>query len=516
MHFNRYVHYWSRRAPEAIVLTCDGSSLTWGQLDAQSAGLAAYLQAQGIEAGDRVGCLLPNSLEWCVAFVASFRLGAIFVPLNTMFGRFELEQISGDAECRAVISSPREIGKLGHAQHQSSGPEDAVLIYDWLGHGEPAALADIVTESRGFVDHRRSDDDAIAICYTSGTTGTPKGILLTHRSVDTMVQSLILNFNWDIARERFLILAPLAFTGTVICVLAPLLATGGRGYIEKSMDPVRALALIVEERITYMGGVPAIWQRVAAAPGFADADISCLKAGNVGGAPPSRALLDTFLAKGVILRHQYGTSESSGAITSPEDSIALERPDSCGHPLPTFDLEIRDEAGQRALDGSTGEIYIRGPQMMQCYWRNPDATRAAMGDGWYRTGDLGRYDRRWGLFVLDRKKNMLISGGVNVYPAEVERAIATLDGIEEIVVLGVKSERWGDEVVAIAYAPTLQHMDRVVAQARELLGAYKTPRRIVSSPTPLPRTATGKISRGDLQALFAALSCTAPLAEKAV
>ncbi len=507
MHFNRYINYWTRRAADQIVVSCEDKSLTWGELDRASAAVAGFLTETGVAPGDRVGCLLPNSTDWCVVFAAAIRLGAIFVPFNTLFGRFELEQIARDAECAAIFSSPTEVAKLGiPAAHPSQVLRDAIHVYDPRGVRPPVEWDRILAAGRTFIDHRRSDDDPLAICYTSGTTGVPKGILLTHRSVDTMVQSLVLNFNWSIGRERYLILAPLAFTGTVICVLAPLLATGGRGYIEKRVDAERALRLIVEERISYMGGVPALWERIASAPGFAQADISCLKSGNVGGAPASRALLEAFLAKGVILRHQYGTSEASGAISSPEDAIALERPDACGHPLPTFDVEIRDDAGKRVADGTVGEIHIRGPQMMQGYWRKPEATAEAFDGDWYRTGDLGRYDPKWGIFVLDRKKNMLISGGVNVYPAEVERAMSSIPGVDEVAVLGMPSRRWGDEVVAIAYAPSLDSVDGIVQRARELLGAYKAPRRIVLCPSPLPRTASAKIARTELRSLFLTLA----------
>jgi fatty-acyl-CoA synthase len=325
-----------------------------------------------------------------------------------------------------------------------------------------------------------------------------------------MCQSLILNFAWAIGEERFLILAPLAFTGTIICVLCPLLATGSSGVVERSFDPARALDIIVRERISYMAGVPALFERVSAVPGFAQADISSITTGNAGGAPVPRALLDKFLAKGVTIRQQYGASEASGAITSPDKDLARRCPESAGHPLPTFDLEIRDAAGQPVPYNTEGEIYVRGPQMMQGYWRSPSANAEAfVGDGWYRTGDLGRYDPELGLFVLDRKKNMLISGGVNVYPAEVERALAHVPGVEEIAVFGMPSEAWGDEVVAVVYGPNLPDTAALSAAARDLVGVYKAPRRILRSPDPLPRTATGKVMRAGLRDLFMALDAHA-------
>ena len=506
MHFNRYIAHWSLRQPDRMALSCLGETITWREIDVRSAQVAAFLVERGVAPGDRVALLAENSIEWCLAFIAAFRAGAIAVPFNRLYGRYELEQIAYDAECAMVFSCAGDVAKLGvtHAADDAA----ALHWYDLRpGGAAPVSLADVLAANRPFADHRRSDDDPIAICYTSGTTGVPKGILLTHRSVDTMVQSLTMTFHWSIGEERFVILAPLAFTGTVICVLCPLLATGGTGFIEKGVDAARALDLIVRERITYFPGVPALFEKVASAPGFAEADISSIRTGNAGGAPVPRALLDKYHAKGVTIRQQYGTSESSGAITNPEFELALRCPESAGHPLPTFDLEIRDGEGRALPPNTPGEIWVRGPQMMQGYWRKPEANAVAFdADRWYRTGDLGRFDTELGLFVLDRKKNMLISGGVNVYPAEVERAMAQIAGIDEVVVFGMPHETWGDEVVALVHGPTLADGSALIPQVRELLGPYKTPRRIVVSRDPLPRTASNKVVRHGLQELFAELT----------
>lgn len=505
MHFNRYIAHWSSRRPNDIALTYQGRSITWAEIDARSAQVAAFLVAKNVQPGDRVGILLENSIDWCLAFIGAFRAGTIAVPFNRLFGRFELAQISSDAECAMVISTGADIGKIG--VEPQPGDDAAIHAYDLRDRAAaPTPWREIMEAGRPFQDHRRSDDDGIAICYTSGTTGVPKGILLTHRSVDTMIQSLILTFGWKIGGERFVILAPLAFTGTCICVLCPLIATGSRGFIENGVDPVRALELIVRERISYFPGVPALFERIASAPGFAEADITSIRTGNAGGAPVPRSLLEKYLAKGVTIRQQYGTSEASGAITSPEFELARDCPESAGHPLPTFDLEIRDSDGRAAPPNTPGEIWIRGPQMMQGYWRKPEANAEAFdANGWYRTGDLGRYDPVLGLFVLDRKKNMLISGGVNVYPAEVERAMAQIPGVDEVVVFGIPSEQWGDEVVAIVHGDPKLDGAALIGQVRDLVGTYKTPRRILVSPAPLPRTASAKIRRQGLQELFAAL-----------
>lgn len=241
MHFNRYIAHWSSRYPDKVALVCEDRPITWREIDERSARIAAFLIARGVEPGDRVGCLLENSIDWCLAFIGAFRAGAIFVPFNRLFGRYEPDQIARDAECAIVVSCAEDVAKLD-VTHDADDPR-AIHFYDLRDRdAPPVPLADVLAREWAFADHRRSDDDPIAICYTSGTTGIPKGILLTHRSVDTMVQGLTMTFQWSIGNERFVIPAPLAFTGTVICVLCPLLATGGTGFIEKTLDASRALA----------------------------------------------------------------------------------------------------------------------------------------------------------------------------------------------------------------------------------------------------------------------------------
>lgn len=510
MHFNRHLAFWSRRRGNALALCCDNDTLSWSQLHQQAGALAACLSARGVQAGDRVGCLLGNSLEWCVAFAASLRMGTIFVPLNAMFGPLELKEIAADAGCVAVVSTPALITKLGIPNTHQHAPDQTRL---YLLNDSSASLAytDIVSGAQRFTDPALSDDDVMIICYTSGTTGVPKGVALTHRNVDTAMQGLILNFGLHPGGdERLLILAPLAFTGGVISNLAVVFAVGGAGWIEKTVDPARALKRIVDQRITLVGGVPALWDRIAQAPGFAEADLSALRTAYTGGAPVPRALMNTFLAKGVCIRQQYGFTEACGGVSSPSAEAAAANPGSCGQPLPAMELEIRDEQGQRISAHSiVGEIHARGGQLMSGgYWNKPEATHEAMtADGWYKTGDLARYDENGdgGLIIVDRKKNMLISGGVNIYPAEVERALAQIPGVVECVVLGLPSERWGQEVAAIAYGPGLTDAAAVLDQARELLGGYKAPKHLRLSTLPLPKTASGKIARTGLTDLFAGL-----------
>lgn len=502
MHFSRYIRFWAQRRGDAMAVSVAEQQLSWREIDRDSAALAGWLASKGIKPGDRFGCLLGNSLPWCVGFFASLRLGTIFVPLNPLFGRFELEQIAQDAGCAVVLSNPALAERLGIADTTMPAEQPRLYLRDAT---EACNYADALAAALPHEAHGLSDDDVMAICYTSGTTGVPKGATFTHRAVDTAMQGLILNFGLRGGEERFLILAPLAFTGGVISNLAPMIVLGASAFIEPTVDPARAFKLLTEENITYFGGVPALWERIAMAPGFAEARLHELRGAYTGGAPVPRPLLEKFLAKGVTIRQQYGCTEGCAGVSSPDAAEAARNPVSCGHPLPGVEIELRDEHGQPVALGEVGEVHLRGPQLMKGYWNNEAATREAFDGEWYRTGDLGRHDEDGALVIVDRKKNMLISGGVNIYPAEIERAFASIPGIAECVVLGLPSTQWGQEVAAIVYAPSLNETAPILEQARSLLGAVKAPKHLRLSPQPLPKTASNKIARTGLSELFASL-----------
>lgn len=505
MHFSRYLDFWPPRLRDQAFMECAGETLSWTQLDEQSRALAAHLQSIGVSPGDRLGCLLGNSLAWCITYAASLRVGSILVPLNAMFGPMELQQIARDADCAAIVSTHALMTKLDEPDAEVQGNEHVARVFDRRS-GSSLPFAEAIRSEASYREPALSDDDVMLISYTSGTTGVPKGAALTHRAVDSAMQGLMLNFGLRGGGvERMLILAPLAFTGGVISNLSVVIATGGSGWLEQAVDPARAAQLLAEKRITVSGGVPALWERIAMAPSFADADLTSLRAAYTGGAPVPRPLLETFRAKGVTIRQQYGFTEACGGVSSADEASAVANPGSCGQPLPAMRLRLRaaDETIIRE-PGVVGEVEASGSQLLREYWNKPEETAAAFtDDGWYRTGDLGQWDSPHsggGLVIVDRKKNMLISGGVNIYPAEVERALLQIESVTECVVFGMPSQAWGEEVVAIVHARGKTGAEIQVA-VRDLIGSVKAPKRIVLSPEPLPRTASGKIARTGLAAL---------------
>ncbi len=499
MHFARHLSYWARMRGGRPAVTVEGETLTWAELGARADSVAARLEAMGVQPGDRVGCLLGNSLEWCVVFAAAIKAEAIFVPFNAAFGPVELREIEADAGPRVIVSTATLMGKLGEA-----GEGEEVMLFDRAGNASPVRFADAATEGGALSPRGRGDETApLAISYTSGTTGRPKGVVLSHAAVHALCTGLALSYGWT-PEERFLIVAPLAFTGGFICCLAPVIYLGAHAFIERRYDAEQLLARMTGERITTFGGVPTLFQRIADCPGFAAADLSSLKHGFTGGAPVSVPLLQAFQAKGLVIRQSYGCTEACGFATLPDAAAALARPGACGWPMMGLDLDIVDETGDRCGIAEVGEIRVRGAQMMSGYWNQPEVTAQSWQDGWYRTGDLGRFDEHGAVVVVDRKKNMIISGGVNVYPAEVERTMSALPGVLEVVVIGLPSDEWGEEVVAIVHGDGAA--DALIGGARALLGSYKAPKRIRISPAPLPRTTSGKIERRDLAALFHGLA----------
>ena len=499
MHLARHIEYWSQMRPQAAAVTCEDQTLTWTELNAKASAFASELTARGAAPGDRIGCMMPNNLEWAVAFTAAIKGELLFVPLNAMFGPNELQQIAKDSGCRFVVSTPSLAKKLGINHGNNAG--DSAFLYD-LGEKTPPTPLDEMLSQTGAQNEREYDEsDALAICYTSGTTGQPKGAVHTHQTVSVMITGLAAGYGMT-ADDTFLLVAPLAFTGGIICNLAVSLYLGAHIIIEQSFDPPRTLEILVRERVTAFGGAAIFWQRLAELPGFTEADLSALRHGFTGGAPVTRELIAQFQNKGVGIRQAYGCTECCGGATIPTLEEAIRNPNSCGKAMLGLRLVVCDDEGNPCPPNTPGEIRLAGPQLMRGYWNNAEKTAEAFDGEWYLTGDIGLINDDGSVVVVDRKKSMIISGGVNVYPAEVEKVLSAKSFVGEAAVFGVPSQQWGEEVVAIVVSRSALDESSVVETLKEELGRYKAPKRVRFTTDPLPRTATGKIDRLKLPALF--------------
>jgi fatty-acyl-CoA synthase len=492
MIFSDTVRYWARWQGPAIAVRFGDREITWAELNRSGDELAAGLVAQGVERGDRVGLLLSNRPEFIETVIACMHLGAIAVPFNLRFTAHELAFVVDNADCTVVVTEASLHAGLSLALEQRPG-----LIVADADDGTLDALR-VAGGSAPKLDIDAAEP--LFICFTSGTTGDPKGAVLTNRSwfYASMCRALQGGINRN---DRLLLPFPMAFTGG-LALLMVVLWSGATLVLEPSFDPTRALSIIEAQRITVFMAVPTIFQTMADHPKFEETDMSSIRCASSGGATVPVSLLQTFLARGIPMTQTYSLTEvSASGITLPYDQ-SLERIGSCGVPAMHSEARIVDADGNTCPPGAIGEIAIRGPEVMSGYWRNPEATAATLRDGWCHTGDLGTMDEDGYFFVVDRAKDMLITGGLNVYPAEIERQLSGLPGVLELAVIGVPDARWGETPAVIAVSNgsgiTLDGA-AVLAACAGFLADFKTPRYLVVRDAPLPRNMSGKVLKAALR-----------------
>ena len=494
MHLADIGRYWAATRPDDVGLRFEGRDFRWSDLDRRTDELAVGLAALGVAAGERVGLLMGNRPEWCEVAMAALKLDAIVVPMNVRFTASEVAYVAEDADCRIVVSEATfgpALDRLGHRPIVLADELDAHRVPDGTTRSQPGT----------------GGDAPAFICYTSGTTGDPKGAILTHASWNAGSQG------WAQAMalgptDRVLLPFPLAFTGGLAVWLFTYWA-GGCVVLEQGFDPGRGLELIESERITGLFAVPVIYQSMIDHPNWSDADLSSWRVASSGGAAVPESLIRAVQARGVPMAQGYSLTEASAAGTVLVPRDALRKLGSAGLPVMHGQLIIGDPDDQPLPPGEVGEILVGGPQNMAGYWNRPDESAAALRNGWLHTGDLGRVDADGYLYVVDRAKDMLISGGLNVYPAEIERTLAALPGVTEVAVIGVPDERWGETPAVIATGD-----DELVTAAAVLdacaheLADYKLPRYLVVRDEPLPRNMSGKVLKGQLQEDYADLPTT--------
>lgn len=510
-----YLDYWARFRPGEEAIVCGADRLTWAEYHRRASRVAAGLQTLGVRSGDRVAILLESGAAWATAFAAIVLAGGVIVPLNPRYGRFELRETEDDAECAAVIGARSAAEHLGDRFHFGAGAAEEIVLAPRLpAKAQALSFQDAIAAELPFDPPLRDPAAVAAIFYTSGTTGRPRGAMHTHASMQACALAHILGMKLD-SDDRTLIMAPLAFTGSSLVRFTPMLFVGGCSVITAAFEAAKTLQVLLSERITVTSGVPPIWEQLSQTPGFAAADLTRLKLIQTGGAPVPPHLLRLMHRKGAPMRQVYGSTEAGGIVCYPTPDMALSKPTSAGFPQVSVKLRVVAADGSDCGPGQFGEVWISGPQVMKGYWRNPQATAEALKDGWYRSGDLGFFDEDGALSIVDRIKNMVISGGVNIYPAEVERALASISVIREVGVFGAAHERWGESLVAVVHADDGADLDSIKAEARALLGAIKVPRAIVLSPAPLPKTVGSKIARAELPAVYVALTGDTALKAKA-
>lgn len=497
-----YIRDWlARRAilsPDktAIIDATTGASFTYQQLNERATRLANYLGEHcGVRSGDRIGILAMNRVEILEAFFAAAKLTAILVPLNYRLASPELQYIIEDCEPKVLLYendfryAVKRLRPQSTIQHYIAldAPDDSLKAEISYAQALSAARAAPVE-----VEHFDAEMPALII-YTSGTTGRPKGALLSHRML--MWNSINTNINWDIvSTDVTTVHAPLCHTGGFNVLTLPLLHVGATVIILRSFDAALVLELIEQHRCTIFFGVPTMFQMMLDAPRFEATDFSSLRYVISGGAPCPLPLIEAYQQRGLAFTQGYGLTEVGPNCFKLALEDAVRKAGSIG--IPSFHSEARivDERGRDVERGLVGELILHGGHVCSGYWQNAEATEAALCDGWFYTGDLARQDEEGYFYIVGRVKDMIISGGENIYPAEVEAVLHSHAAVASAALIGLPDPKWGETPVAaiVRRAGCAVTADEIISFCADKLARYKIPRHVFFVEE-FPLLASGKI-----------------------
>ena len=479
------------RDPDRVALKLDDAEVSYGLLDSGTALMAGLLAEKGIGPGDRVGIMLPNVPYFAVAYYGVLRAGGVVVPMNVLLKRREVEFYVSDPGAKLLIAWH------GFAEDAQAGAEDAGVECLLVAPGE---FEQLVGAAQPRAEVAGTDDsDTAVILYTSGTTGTPKGAELTHAN---------LKRNCEIARGLFDLGAEAVTLGALplfhafgqTCGLNATIAGGGMLTLIPRFDPGKALEIIERDRVTVFEGVPTMYNAILHHPDASSFDTSTLEVCASGGAAMPVEVMHGFEEKfGCKVLEGYGLSETS-PVASFNHPDRERKAGSIGTPVDGVEMKVVDDEGHDLPAGEVGEIVIRGHNVMKGYWNRPDATAEAIRDGWFHTGDMAKVDEDGYFFIVDRKKDMIIRGGYNVYPREIEEILYEHPTVREVAVVGIPHDELGEEIgAAVALKNGAETTaDELRAYVKEQVAAYKYPRQVWFVED-LPKGPTGKILKREIE-----------------
>ena len=501
----------------AVVVVEPELRLTYGELDRRAIRCARLWTSLGLSKGDRVGILAHNRIEYLEAFFAAGKTGVILVTLGTRLTAVELEHVVSDSGLRALLYD----GELAETVGELRRLDGVAGVEHWIGLDEARAadtdpvygdLVDALGPDSAWRPTRCDGEDVYCLLYTSGTTGRPKGVQIPHRQVAWNGYNTVAC--WQLrADDVSPIFTPLYHAGGLLAFLVPIFVIGGTIVLHRGFDAAEVWRTVQRERCTVILGVPTIWKMLLEAPERATTDLSSIRWLISGGAPLPQYLIEAYQALGIGFLQGFGMTEvgvNCFAMTL-ADSVA--KRGSIGRPMMGTEVRLVDDDGHDVAEDEVGEMWFRGPHVSQGYWNNPEATAAALdADGWFRSGDKARRDEDGFFYVAGRAKDMIISGGVNIYPAEIEAVLLQHPGVEDAAVVAVPDPKWGEIGIAYLVArPAGPHDDPgttgtipdddLAAFLAERLARYKTPKgfRWIEA---LPRTAYGKVVKGTLRDLY--------------
>ena len=486
---------------EALLEVATGRRFTYGQLNDRANCLANFLQNKlGVKKGDRVSILAHNSVTYLDLFYGLAKIGAIFAPLNWRLVARELSYIVNDCGSKVLLCGPEFVETLAEVRPEIDvthivSLEGALIPDAWIYEQELASASPAEP-----VRLAVCDEDAHCILYTSGTTGRPKGAIIPHRQV--LWNCINTAVSWGLTQDDVSpVFTPMFHAGGLFAFLTPLFYLGGRIVLDRSFDAEGSLQIILDERCTVILGVPTLFQLWLDSAAFVNANFDHVHFFISGGAPCPPSLMDAWrAAKGVVFRQGYGLTEVGPNCFTMTDAESVGKAGSVGKPIFHSQMRLVDEGGNDVPAGQTGELLIKGPHVCTGYWKNPEATAGALRDGWFYTGDMARQDEDGYITISGRFKDMIISGGENVYAAEVEAVLVEHPAVAEAALIGKADEKWGEVGLMVVVLEKGQSAEedelRIFCQGR--LARYKVPKQFVVTDT-LPYSPYGKVMKQELK-----------------
>jgi acyl-CoA synthetase (AMP-forming)/AMP-acid ligase II len=494
--------FLARRAllePNKVGLISLDKRYTFNELNRRANRLARALSANGIGQGDRVAILLRNGVEYYDFCFGVARLGAILTAVNWRLTHLEVNFILDDCGAKLFFYD-EEFGEAASGQNNNLPELEETIVVGSSGTNDVRTYEDFFS---GINDSPfiavGGDDDPLMLMYTSGTSGRPKGALLSHNHLFWCSSTVTHTLDHRQSDVNFLPL-PLYHIGG-ICYVTIFVHLGSTAILIPAWDTHQALSLIAQEKINHFMAVPTMLDGILNYPDLDQYDLSSLRWLLACAAPVPPDLIRSFFDRGILVLQSYGLTETAGPATVTPKDMAIEKIGTAG--LPFFHTEVRvvGTNDEDVRPGDVGEVWIRGPHVISSYWRNETATRNAMVNDWFRSGDLATKDEDGYLTIVDRKQDMIISGGENIYPAELERFLYSHPKLEQIAVIGMADEKWGETVCAVIVLHEGESLtlDELQSYCDGQISRYKIPRRLIIRKEALPRNPTGKLLKGELR-----------------
>jgi fatty-acyl-CoA synthase len=491
INLSSFIAFHARRTPARCALKYRGEEISYAAFDHRVRRVAGWLSSRGIGAGDVVAVLMKNSAAFLELVFAASHIGAVFLPINYRLSADEVGYILGNSGARLLIAD-EEFAALA--------ARDALIVL--LNEAAQASATQLAPDAAPAPMHPRQPQDLMRLMYTSGTTDRPKGVMLSYENMywKSADQTLVLGLNAD---TKLLVAGPLYHVGALDLPGIAVLWHGGLLSIHRNFEPGQALAAIEDEKLNAAWFAPVMTTALLTYPDRHRYDVSSLKWAIGGGEKTPEARIRAFsdFFKGARYIDAYGLTETVGGDTFMETGREIEKIGSTGRAIAHVEVEIRDDRGNRVPPGEDGEICLRGPKVTRGYWKDPDKTAAAFFGDWFRTGDIGHLDADGFLYLTDRKKDMIISGGENIASSEVERVIYELPEVREVAVVGMPDERWGEKPVAVVVLAENAALDfsSLATYCRSRLAGFKVPKELVVRDS-LPRNPSGKVLKRVLRA----------------